>query len=242
MQNCHYGPLTYPLRQIRLVRLLPQWTAPGYVGDKLLRCELSPYLLEDCPEYTALSYTWGDLSRTSSIIVNGTVNHVTKSVEIALRHLQHQTDAINLWIDQLCINQTDVVEKSQQVQLMKDIYEGAAQVVVWLGPAADKSDQLIDFLTEVGKEAHNSGLMQVDLSSDKCNLAFTDSQGRLAKRLELGLTFPVEDLRSFTARPWWTRVCVVQELSVAQEVILPAERSGYPISTSALLCISSCST
>jgi hypothetical protein len=51
-----------------------------------------------------------------------------------------------MWIDAICINQLDVLEKNQQVPQMKNIYSpgGARRVVVWLGtiPNARKA---IDF-------------------------------------------------------------------------------------------------
>ncbi|KAF5628115.1 het-domain protein [Fusarium tjaetaba] len=38
-----------------------------------------------------------------------------------------------IWIDQICINQTDIVEKNSQVQLMGQIYRKCAAVQIWLG-------------------------------------------------------------------------------------------------------------
>jgi hypothetical protein len=34
----------------------------------------------------------------------------------------------------VCINQNDLIERSQQVSIMRAIYEGARNVLVWLGP------------------------------------------------------------------------------------------------------------
>jgi hypothetical protein len=38
-----------------------------------------------------------------------------------------------LWVDAICIDQTDASEKSYQVGLMARIYMQAHQVIVWLG-------------------------------------------------------------------------------------------------------------
>lgn len=38
-----------------------------------------------------------------------------------------------LWIDALCINQADLVERSAQVGMMGNIYRSASNVLVWLG-------------------------------------------------------------------------------------------------------------
>ena len=38
-----------------------------------------------------------------------------------------------IWIDQLCINQADIVEKSSQVAMMPRIYKSCKEVILWLG-------------------------------------------------------------------------------------------------------------
>jgi hypothetical protein len=42
-----------------------------------------------------------------------------------------------LWLDAICINQEDNAEKSIQVPLMRQIYQQASQVCVYLGEAKD---------------------------------------------------------------------------------------------------------
>jgi hypothetical protein len=71
---------------------------------------------------------------------------ITPSLDVALRHLRALSggNATTLWIDQICINQSDVKEKTEQVKVMGRIYRSAEQVRVWLGPAADGSDDLMD--------------------------------------------------------------------------------------------------
>lgn len=43
-------------------------------------------------------------------------------------------------MDAVCINQADTQERAQQVSMIADIYENAAEVCVWLGP--DASDNI----------------------------------------------------------------------------------------------------
>ncbi|KAK5110881.1 hypothetical protein LTR85_000691 [Meristemomyces frigidus] len=51
-----------------------------------------------------------------------------------------------VWIDALCINQEDMLEKSHQVAMMADIYQRASLVYACLGPHCDDSDFLFEQL------------------------------------------------------------------------------------------------
>lgn len=45
-----------------------------------------------------------------------------------------------LWIDMLCINQDNLAERSYQVSLMKNTYDGSSMVEVWLGSGGEEED------------------------------------------------------------------------------------------------------
>lgn len=55
-----------------------------------------------------------------------------------------------LWVDALCIDQSNDSEKTQQVQQMGTIYKTAAAVVLWLGPEENESNGILDKLSEIG--------------------------------------------------------------------------------------------
>jgi hypothetical protein len=79
-------------------------------------------------DYVALSYTWGDPKDTKQIYVNEVPMDVTTNLEAALRVLREKEPieaGIKIWIDALCINQTDNEEKGVQVRRMRDIYQKA---------------------------------------------------------------------------------------------------------------------
>ncbi|KAF2830838.1 HET-domain-containing protein, partial [Ophiobolus disseminans] len=38
-----------------------------------------------------------------------------------------------LWIDAICINQSDLLERNHQVAQMRDVYTKAESVIAWLG-------------------------------------------------------------------------------------------------------------
>lgn len=83
-------------------------------------------------DYVALSYTWGKQPFHFQVTCNGQVLPVTRSCRDALEMLRKQ-GCLRVWIDQICIDQSNLAEKAQQVALMGDIYRGARLVYAWLG-------------------------------------------------------------------------------------------------------------
>ncbi|KAK1756980.1 heterokaryon incompatibility protein-domain-containing protein [Echria macrotheca] len=69
---------------------------------------------------------------------------ITESAKSLLAHLRDTENFRELWIDAICINQEDEVEKTQQVNLMADIYSRASKVIVWLGEADDKTNDAFE--------------------------------------------------------------------------------------------------
>ena len=61
-----------------------------------------------------------------------------------------------LWIDAICINQDDNDEKGQQVQSMAKIFAKASRVIVWLGEAADNSNQALEVIRKAAEEQHTN--------------------------------------------------------------------------------------
>ena len=65
---------------------------------------------------------------------------VTETLHIPLLGLRHTSQARTLWIDQICINQTDLQERSEQVRIMRQIYSKAQLVILWLGEDGDNNE------------------------------------------------------------------------------------------------------
>ncbi|KAF8866325.1 HET-domain-containing protein, partial [Acephala macrosclerotiorum] len=114
-------------REIRLVKLLKsRWS------DKI-QCQLHHVSLANRPSYKALSYAWGSPRATRPILVNGYQHAVTVNLESALRRLRRIDEDLILWIDALCINQSNNSERTEQVNLMHDIFAFTKEVIVYLG-------------------------------------------------------------------------------------------------------------
>ncbi|KAG9218082.1 hypothetical protein CCMSSC00406_0010241 [Pleurotus cornucopiae] len=150
---------TVPLEsgEIRLLRLASKaQDVPGLRGELFVTSLFHPQ------DFSALSYTWGDPGLRSEILINGNAKFsITASLEVALLALQREDAPVSLWIDQICINQDDVREKAVQVPLMSQIYSCASQTISWLGPAADGSDLVMDFLNSIGSEGVEVGLQDL---------------------------------------------------------------------------------
>jgi hypothetical protein len=130
-----------------------------YTKGSYPRCDLIHVSLYDKPKYVALSYAWGDLRDTEMITIGQSSVPVTKYLYSALEHLRYNNEEVRtIWIDALCINQRDNDEKSWQVQLMREIYQRATSVTIWLGPAEGTSNEVMEFLRRLGTRAMCLGL------------------------------------------------------------------------------------
>ncbi|KAF2135420.1 uncharacterized protein K452DRAFT_239417, partial [Aplosporella prunicola CBS 121167] len=68
----------------------------------------------------------------------------------ALRALRPKLYRLVLWVDALCINQRNNMEKSKQVAKMGRIFQEAVRVTCWIGTPTRDSDSAIAFLNAAG--------------------------------------------------------------------------------------------
>ncbi|EXF79321.1 hypothetical protein CFIO01_02056 [Colletotrichum fioriniae PJ7] len=123
-----YEPLDPELRQMRLLRL-------GAADEEgiIRELQVETFCLEDAPPYFCLSYVWGNPERFLAVNCNGKMISVTQNLYHALRTCLNRHPATWFWADGICINQDNVVERSQQVLLMGNIYKGAKLVLAHPG-------------------------------------------------------------------------------------------------------------
>lgn len=133
----HYKDLNASDREIRLLKILPE-SRSGFV-----ECELLPSvkLADVHKQYLALSYCAGDARKTKPIIVNGARCNVFANLHHALTTVRHYWEThtchrdLFLWVDQICINQANLIERSHQVGFMRAIYESASETLICLSVA-----------------------------------------------------------------------------------------------------------
>ena len=203
----------------------------GCNGCDLIRIELITVRLEDVVgKFDALSYVWGWADVKEDVKVNGTRAYITINLELALRRLRNTEKAELLWVDALCINQTDVEEKNKQVMRMKEIYAVSRKVFVWMG------EEIMDEANE-GKRVHDARVA-IKMLGDIYQIAkdtklktrpdpyqmFAEDQLPYEEPSTLGL--PKSDapewksLKVYLRRPWFSRVWIIQEVAAAKEAIV----------------------
>ncbi|OBT67383.1 hypothetical protein VE03_03077 [Pseudogymnoascus sp. 23342-1-I1] len=124
-----YRTLGQGRREIRLLKLLKSDSF-----DSPIRGRLVHTTLDDHEPYETMSYVWGIPKFTQTIELESQAFRVTPHLENALRHLRLPSKDRTMWIDAVCINQSDDVERGEQVMLMKQIYESCTGNLVWLHP------------------------------------------------------------------------------------------------------------
>ncbi|KIW42859.1 uncharacterized protein PV06_06367 [Exophiala oligosperma] len=231
--------------QIRLLRLFPETSHGGTKSP--LQGELQTYrltipvieaakqendvdngwgledakVIDEAPEYDALSYTWENVSYRNEDEVEDSLEKKTKTTEViniveneqskgtivigpnlasALRRFRKEIDPeypLWLWIDSICITQNSPrhnTEKSGQIQKMADIYQEATKVRVWLGEEDEDSNKACNFIKEI-------------LSFRKFN--------ELCRSAEFATKWNA--FRNLMQRPWFKRRWIVQEVAFAQQ-------------------------
>ncbi|KAF4334894.1 heterokaryon incompatibility 6 OR allele [Fusarium beomiforme] len=183
---------------------------PGSKSDDLLG-SLQTYPLGAAPEYEALSYVWGSPDRRKSMVCNGEVFKITESLDVALRRLRLTSKPRNLWIDQICINQDCMTERSEQVGIMRQIYSDAAMTVIWLGSADPE-------------EAAAAASIVYTLANNKNHYVKGNSFPQNDQLKELGL--PAREspawraLNSMLSAEYFSRVWIIQEVLTSANFIL----------------------
>ncbi|KAK8016948.1 heterokaryon incompatibility protein-domain-containing protein [Apiospora rasikravindrae] len=119
--------------EFRVLSLLPG------EKDEPLRCELLTRSLADHPPYEALSYVWSINPAPAHLELEGQPVAITEGLEDILFRLRYAAAPRTLWIDRLCINQSDTAEKSAQVSRMRAIYSSCTRALLWMGELEEET-------------------------------------------------------------------------------------------------------
>jgi hypothetical protein len=155
--------------------------------------------------YDALSWCWktyeGDMNGPSVPI--HIIHHdraysfyVSNNLVAALKALRER-DILRIWIDWICIDQSNLEERSNQVQLMSRIYGQASCVYVWLGDEKNDSDEAFKFIPRI---------------------LHIDTFDKLTKDKENHLKWKA--VKMLMMRDWFSRRWIIQEIALAKRAEL----------------------
>lgn len=166
MDIFQHTPLDRSKEYIRLLRFLDQ--PPS---SELDHFALDTYDIPTAPRFVALIYTWGRPEPSHKIIVDGSPLPIRENLQVSLKVLRSffpnkapRLDLLRrwecigrtppqgllqengyplIWIDAICINQSDASGKNHQVNMMGRIFSTAERVISWVGDEANNSSSVM---------------------------------------------------------------------------------------------------
>lgn len=225
-----------PAKYMRLLEVLDD----NYSKATKVRCRLTTWPVESMPPYHAVSYTWGDPKSNTFILMNDRTLEVRTNCEFALKqvywyrksqsflyrerqaHLYRETrsewytKSRYFWVDALCIDQSNDEEKSKQVAMMGSIYKNASHVLSCIGDHAD--DSLFFFESLYGL-AHYVVRPKDVLRYNRYDGVGISVRFRLLHRHSSIHRFALA-LARLAVRPYFTRIWILQELQLAQQLTI----------------------
>ncbi|KAF4335047.1 heterokaryon incompatibility [Fusarium beomiforme] len=235
-----YTPLPGPPAPLHIRLLSLYWSEKQ--GPVI--CSIDTFELDSAPPFAALSYSWGkDPGEPYWIYCDGqripvrvnlfrALNSLSEPPMLIIRQENHPLKKSEfhgpetclepetnyrirrLWVDALCINQEDNVEKPAQVQEMGRIYSKAARVISWVVPDVDftmDGFKLFDW----GKRAY---------------LGIFNETVHLEEDCEKVHGVPTHDnpgwreIKAFFRNEYFERSWVVQEVALAKKAVLVLDR------------------
>jgi hypothetical protein len=175
--------------------------------------------MESDTSFKAISYVWGDPNDVQPIICNGGVLMVTRNLFAFLRCVRESGETSLLWADAICINQRDDKEKTFQVRMMGEIYRKAKSVIAWLGEEGEHDAAAFELMRHLcpSSKAPTKEEMLKDVFSWTL---FTEDL-----TLYPGIVNTSAGLSSLWSRPWFSRVWIVQEMVVTDNLTFRSGKS-----------------
>lgn len=164
-----------------------------------IRCSLSEISLKDASsKFLALSYCWNSSAAEQTIWCDGLPLKVTANLFAALRNARPRNSDVRLWIDQVCVDQANIIDRNEQVSKMGHIYRAATGVIVWLGEESPGSSAAMELPRKIKRYWRS-------LLEDPSELLTSSKTPPECDRWGEG-AWPA--FVALLARPWWKRLWV----------------------------------
>ncbi|RSL83279.1 hypothetical protein CEP51_004602 [Fusarium floridanum] len=163
-----------------------------------IHASIEAYQVDDCPEYETVSYCWGgengDTTLCKPVFLGDYWDILlqTQNCWSMLHYLRPRIGVRVVWVDAICINQTDHQERESQVAIMGSIYQRCLRTVVYLGQ---------DVVARHGNNNSNRAYpARRDLNTESASAV---------------------DLHHLLKMRYFQRVWVIQELVLSPMVVIP---------------------
>lgn len=74
---------------------------------------------------------------------------IRNNLFLALKQQRDSENVVTVWADAICINESNIRERNEQVAAMADVYRQATDVYIWLGEKYPQSGQPLHLLAEL---------------------------------------------------------------------------------------------
>lgn len=190
------------------------------------------------------------MSDPINIAINGDSFSIGRNLHAGLEQMRRDRVDSWIWVDSICIQQSNNDEKSWLVERMRSIHKEATLVYMWLGKGSADTDRVLDFVARVGPTALAVGALELgrnwgmrdDLEKHLVELVFSPqthihdwSNPELAQFCldlfrEKGFlaTAPpsanlVTGMQEILGKNYWNRIWIIQEVALAR---MPVVASG----------------
>jgi Heterokaryon incompatibility protein (HET) len=246
-----YRPLNTGSKSIRLLDVSKRY---GFVrGSQFTTCMMREFSIDSCPNYSALSYVWGRSEGSIPFLVDGFKVAITPNLFAALHEIHQKRMANWLWVDALCINQSDNEEKSKAVQQMRFVYQRAESVIARLeideSPKSNvleyvrliseavmvkmpfKTSHLTESLDSTGASSrttcHQSDL---DINLDQLMESLSSNSDLVESIVSTIFQFQYRDsIKAFLEQNIWRRIWILQEFASAESLFLLHRQNTLPL-------------
>jgi hypothetical protein len=181
-----------------------------------IHCSLTEIKLSPKAQYEALSYVWGPDEFPETLNLPDGHLKITKNLASALRSLRMTNRPRILWVDAVCINQSDDIEKGSQVGRMASVYKNASGVIAWLGDDSKETPVAMEAIVALSQTAKDLGLAtSVAGQRDILVAALRQRTITRATVVDFGGTAQRANSSLLYGNDWFTRMWIVQEALLA---------------------------
>jgi Heterokaryon incompatibility protein (HET) len=224
-------------RYVRLLKLRRRWPFSR------TSCELHHVILDEAPQFEALSYTWGKTVPSIPLAVQkGFRSKVEQGKESVKKQEKNKNETLKqeelqqilvtsaldeflyyqssffvskmFWIDAVCINQSNKSEKGNQLPLMTEIYHRSSRVIVWLGPPKNIWETYILRTMLMSLALPKDMLQTFNTSAQQLLEGLLPSKEHMLPANQMAL----KAFRELFQHSWFQRVWIIQEVTVGRKV------------------------